>query len=224
MEQGAAFVAIDWSDTKHDILHTGLGETFYLSCATVAIVGEASCGASWPRCSTMSTIIFSDEDITTWRSWRFQHPDPRVQGRMEALSLRSQGVTHGAIRRLWGISKARCHRHLKAYVAGGVEQLKRIDHDRPQRERANHRTTLDASCQPPPPATVAEAAAKIAEVTGLVRKPTQVRQFLRALGRKPMNVGMLPAKADVDAQEAVQKTPGAQVTGSWGWPARRVFQ
>jgi transposase len=147
----------------------------------------------------------SEEDVTALRYWRFQHPDPRVQVRMEALYLRSPGVTNGEILRLWRISNASFPRDLKAYVAGGVEQLKRIDHDRPQRELANYRTTREAYLQQHPPATVAEAAAQIAEVTGMVRQPTQVRQFLRALGMKPMNVGMIPAKADVDAQEAFKK-------------------
>jgi transposase len=165
----------------------------------------------------------SEEDVTALRYWRFQHPDPRVQVRMEALYLRSPGVTNGEILRLWRISNASFPRDLKAYVAGGVEQLKRIDHDRPQRELANDRTTREAYLQQHPPATVAEAAAQIAEVTGMVRQPTQVRQFLRALGRKPRTVGMIPAKADVDAQEALKKKPGAKVTGSWRWPAPRVF-
>jgi hypothetical protein len=53
---------------------------------------------------------------------------------------------------------------------------------------------------------VVEAAATITELTGMARTPTQVRQFLNALGMKPRQVGMLPATADVDAQEAFQKT------------------
>jgi transposase len=171
----------------------------------------------------MIKIIFTEEDITALRSWRFQHPDPRVQVRMEALYLRSQGVANAEILRLCGVSKASFHRYLKTYVAGGVEQLKCIDHYRPRSELANHRTTLEAYFQEHPPATVAEAAAKIAELTGIGRKPTQVRQFLRALGMKPMKVGMIPAKADVEAQEVFKKKPGAKVTRSWGWPARRLF-
>jgi transposase len=171
----------------------------------------------------MLKLIFTEEDITALRYWRFQHPDPRVQGRMEALYLRSQGVANAEILRLCGISKASFHRYLKAYVAGGVERLKRIEHYRPHSELTHHRPTLEAYFQQHPPATVAEAAAKIAELTGIVRKPTQVRQYLRALGMKPMKVGMLPAKADVEAQEAFKKKPGAKLTGSWGWPARRIF-
>ena len=42
----------------------------------------------------MIKIVFSEADITALRYWRFQHPDPRVQVRMEALYLRSQGVAN----------------------------------------------------------------------------------------------------------------------------------
>jgi transposase len=171
----------------------------------------------------MIKLIFNEEDLTALRYWRFQHPDPRVQVRMEARYWRSQGVAKAEILRLCGISKANFHRYLKAYVAGGVEQLKRIEHYRPHSELTNHRPPLEAYFQQHPPATVAEAAAKIADLTGIVRKPTQVRQYLRAVGMKPMKVGMLLAKADVEAQEAFRKKPGAKVRGRWGWPARRLF-
>jgi transposase len=52
-----------------------------------------------------------------------------------------------------------------------------------------------------PPASVGEAAQRIEQVTGLKRGPTQVRQFLKAVGMKPRKVGQIPAKADVEAQE-----------------------
>jgi transposase len=165
---------------------------------------------------------WSAEDVTALRYGRFQHPDPRVHVRMEALYVRSQGVTKGEIRRLWRLSSASFPRDLKAYVAGGVEPRKRSDHDRPPRELAHDRTTREADLPQHPPATVAEAAAPIAAVTGMVCQPTHVRQWLRALGMKPRHVGMIPAKADVDAQEACKKKPGAKVTGSWRWPAPRV--
>lgn len=51
-----------------------------------------------------------------------------------------------------------------------------------------------------PPATVAEAAEKIFQLTGIRRKPTQVRRFLKHLGMKPRRVAALPAKVDVQAQ------------------------
>lgn len=149
----------------------------------------------------MIKIPFSEEEIEGLRYWRFHHPDPRVQVRMEALYLRSQGVANSDILRLCGISKASFHRYLQAYVRGGMEQLKQIDHYRPQSDLVKHRPTIEACFRQHPPATVAEAAAKIEALTGIARKPTQVRQFLQSLGMKPMKVGMIPAKADVEAQE-----------------------
>lgn len=154
----------------------------------------------------MIKINLSEADIEALRYWRFQHPDPRVQVRMEALYLRSQKVANGEILRLCGISKASFHRYLTAYVTGGIEQLKHFEPRRPRSALHPHRTTIEAEFQQRPPATVAEAAARIEALTGIVRKPTQVRQFLKALGMKPRKVGMIPAKADVDAQEAFKKT------------------
>ena len=154
----------------------------------------------------MIKISFGEADIEALRYWRFQHPDPRVQVRLEALYLRSQKVANGEILRLCGISKASLHRYLQAYVTGGIEQLKHFAPRRPRSALYHHRTTIEAAFQQRPPATVAEAAARIEALTGIVRKPTQVRQFLKALGMQPRKVGMIPAKADVEAQEAFKKT------------------
>jgi transposase len=115
-------------------------------------------------------------------------------------------VPHRDILRLCGISKASFHRYLTAYVTGGMEQLK---HRAPRPLRSalhRQRQPIEADCQQRPPATVAEAAARIEALTGMARKPTQVRQFLKALGLPPRTVGMIPAKADVEAQETYKKT------------------
>ena len=154
----------------------------------------------------MLKISFGEPDLEALRYWRFQHPDPRVQVRMEALYLRSQKVANGEILRLCGISKASFHRYLKAYVTGGIEPLQHFEPRRPRSALHHDRTTIEAEFQQRPPATVAEAAARIEALTGMVRKPTQVRQFLKALGMKPRKVGMIPAQANVDAQEAFKQT------------------
>jgi hypothetical protein len=65
----------------------------------------------------MIKIPFTEADIDALRSWRFHHPDPRVQVRMEALYLRSQQVSTRDIRPLCGLSKASFHRSLKPEFA-----------------------------------------------------------------------------------------------------------
>jgi transposase len=172
----------------------------------------------------MLKVPFSEADIKALRYWRFQHPDPRVQVRREALYLRSQGVANGESVRLCGISKASFHRYLAAYATGGIEGLKRIEQYRPQSELQGHRATLEAALPQHPPATVAAAAVRIKALTGIARPPTQVRQFLKSLGMKPLKVGMIPAKADVEAQERFKKKPGAALSRSPGGPPRRLFR
>jgi transposase len=154
----------------------------------------------------MLKITFSEADIATLQYWRFQHPDPRIQVRLEALYLRSQRIPTREIPRLCGISKASFHRYLKAYATGGIAQLTHLEPRQPRSALHPHRATIDAEFRQRPPATVAEAAARIEARTGIARKPTQVRQFLKALGMQPRKVGMMPAQADIEAQEAFQKT------------------
>jgi transposase len=94
------------------------------------------------------------------------------------------------------------YRYLREYRVGGIEALKEVPFHQQQSQLAAYRTSIEADARQRPPASVAEAAARIADLTGLRRGPTQVRQFLKALGMKPRKVGQIPAKADVTAQEA----------------------
>jgi transposase len=62
----------------------------------------------------MIKSTFTEAEIEALRYWRFHHPDPQVQVRLEALYVHSQGVANREIAQLWGISKASFHRSLKA--------------------------------------------------------------------------------------------------------------
>jgi transposase len=133
--------------------------------------------------------------------WRFHHPHPRVQLKMEALYLQSQGLAPEAICRLCAISKTTFYRYLHEYRAGGIAKLTEVPFHRRQSQLTAYRTSIEADLRQHPPASVAEAAARIADLTGLQRGPTQVRRFLKSLGMQPRKVGQIPAKADVTAQE-----------------------
>jgi transposase len=153
----------------------------------------------------MINITCRETDIEALRYWRFHPPDPRLQVRLEAIYWRRQRVANRDIPRRCGISTASFQRDLHADVSGGIEQLKHLEPHRPRRALHPHRATIEAEFRQQPPATVAEAAARIEALTGVARNPTQVRQFFNVLGRRPRRVGVLPAKADVAAQEACKK-------------------
>ena len=150
----------------------------------------------------MDKIEFSTTERQALQYWRFHHPHPRVQRKMEALYLQSQGLVPEDIWRLCAIAKTTFYRYLHEYREGGIDKLKEVPFHRRQSQLATYCTSIEADLRQRPPASVAEAAAQIAQLTGLERGPTQVRRFFKSLGMKPRKVGQIPAKADVTAQEA----------------------
>lgn len=149
----------------------------------------------------MDKVEFTTTEREALHYWRFHHPHPRVQRKMEALYLKSQGLAPADICRLCAISKTTLYRYLHTYHDGGIDTLKEVPFYRQQSQLAAYHTSIEADFRQRPPASVAEAAARIADLTGLERGPTQVRQFLKSLGMKPRKVGQIPAKVDVTAQE-----------------------
>jgi hypothetical protein len=99
----------------------------------------------------MLKITFSTADIEALRYWCFQHPDPRVQVRLGGPLLMQS--TDGQWRHPAAVRhfESEFHRYLKAYVTGGLEQLKQIDHYRPQSQLASYCSMLEASFQEHPP-------------------------------------------------------------------------
>jgi transposase len=124
-------------------------------------------------------LSFSQEDLQMLAQLRYEHPDPRVQQRMEVLWLISQGLTHGEAGRLAGVSRATVERYVAIYRRGGVAELRHFNWCKPVSALEQHRDTLEESFRKNPPHTVAEACARIKEETGLERRPTQVRAFLK---------------------------------------------
>jgi hypothetical protein len=95
------------------------------------------------RGTTMIQLTVGKADLEAWHYWHVQHPDPRIHVRMEALDVRSQGVAHADLLRVWGISNASFHRYLHACVTGGIEPLQHLE---PRRRSAlpHPRATLEA--------------------------------------------------------------------------------
>jgi transposase len=148
----------------------------------------------------MLTIDFAPQEIDALHFERFHHPHPRVQLRMEAVYLKSQGLAHQEICRLARISENTLRSYLRQYQDGGVERLKQTDWDGPASELAGHRQAIEEHFRKNPPRSTAQAAADIERITGIKRGLTQVRKFLKGMGLKFRKIGMIPAKADADVQ------------------------
>jgi transposase len=142
----------------------------------------------------MIRIEFSDEEIQQLNYERYHHPHPRVQKKMEVLYLRSQGLSHQEIRRLCQISKTTLVSYLRQYQQGGIEQLKQLNYKGKPSQLNEHVETLETYFKEHMPRTVTEAQAKIEEITGIKRSPTQIRAFLQRIGMRCRKVGYIPGK------------------------------
>ena len=159
----------------------------------------------------MLRIEFSDHDIEQLRYERYHHPHPRVQQKMEALLLKAQGLPHLVIANCVGVCENTLLAYFRTYQAGGIDALKQINFYRPSSMLEQHQTTLETYFRDHPPATIAEAAAAIERITGIVRKPTQVRAFLKKLGLKRLKTYAIPDKVDSAIQDTFKKTKLSRV-------------
>jgi hypothetical protein len=71
----------------------------------------------------MDKIEFPTTERDALHYWRFHHPHPWVQRKMEALYLKSHSLAPEDIARLCAISITTFYRSLHAYRTGGIETL-----------------------------------------------------------------------------------------------------
>jgi transposase len=127
----------------------------------------------------MIHIDFTEEAIDQLRQERYHHPHPRVQRKMEALLLKSQGLSHGDIGKIVGVCQDTLREYFSQYESGGIEALKVINFYQPTSELAKHQRTIEEEFRTNPPATVKEAAARIKELTDIQRSEHSVSKFLK---------------------------------------------
>lgn len=124
---------------------------------------------------------------------RESHVDPLVRQRMWALWLLHCGETREKTAEILRVSRATVQRYVAAYRTGGLAGLAR----RSVAAKASAWTPFDAALQAEfrarPAHSVAEAGARIKTLTGLERRPSQVRHHLRRLGLEYRRMRAIPA-------------------------------
>jgi transposase len=150
----------------------------------------------------MRRFEFTEEEKHTIARERYHHPDPRVQRRMEILWLKSQGERHERIAELAGVGRRTVQRVLDLFEAGRLEAVRRFDYKGKTNTLVPHQGLLETEFRERPPRTVAEACTRIEQLTGVVRRPTQVRLFLRdRLGLRWRKVAAVPVPPKQSVEE-----------------------
>ena len=151
-------------------------------------------------------LNFNEADLKELEYQRYHHPHPRVQRKMEALYLKAKGLPHHQISELVGICDNTLRAYFEQYQLGGVAALIQINFYRPTSQLQLHYESLEAYFLAHPPLSIPQAVAKIEELTGLKRSPTQVGIFLKKLGLKRLKTYSVPAKFDQQQQAYFKKT------------------
>jgi transposase len=165
------------------------------------------------------TYSFSEAVVEAIAHDRYQHPDPRVQERMEILWLKFKNESHDRIAELANVSRSTVQRTLRIYAAQGLDGIRSFGWKGQPSALTPHRATIEEEFRQHPPHTAHQAARRIEELTGVRRKPSRVRQFLKAdLGMRCLKVAPIPVppKKTVEEHAATQADflkdgPGTEV-------------
>lgn len=113
---------------------------------------------------------------------RSSHPNSHIRERMLVIWLLHNGLKRKQAAEIAKVSLITVQRTVQAYRDGGLDALRKWEPKGPVSDMAAYRDIIRTSLEQHPVRTVAEAAQRIKELTGLERKPTQVRKFLKYLG------------------------------------------
>jgi transposase len=151
------------------------------------------------------TYSFSAAVVETIACERYEHPDPRVQERMEILWLKSKGEAHERIAELANVSRSTVQRTLRIYAAQGLDGVRTFGWKGQPSALAPHRESIEAEFRQRPPQTVQEASVRIEALTGVRRKESRVRQFLKeTLGMRCLKVAAVPVPPKKTVEEHAQ--------------------
>lgn len=149
----------------------------------------------------MLQLNLSDAEIQRLNYERYYYPCPTVQKRIQAVYFKTMGMNNKKIGKLTGLNHEIVGDWIRAYLKGGFEALCRFNYGTNKSELENHSQSILSSFTERPPMTANEAKARIEELTGISRSPSQVRAFMNRHGLRYLQTGHIPAKADTPAQQ-----------------------
>jgi transposase len=143
----------------------------------------------------MLKLEMSESSLQELRKERYNHPHPRVMLKMEVVYLKGLGLKNDLVCRIAGVCENTMREYLRQYTEGGIARLKEVNFYRPNSALQAYSGTIEQYFTEHPPRSIGEAAAQIKEITGVARRETQVRKFLKSLNFRFRKVGSVPAKA-----------------------------
>jgi transposase len=154
----------------------------------------------------MVQAVYTPEQLRLLDEARFCQKTDAINRRVNAVYFRGLGRTQQEAARLANVSLNTLRKFVAAFEAGGLPAVVADAREGPPSALDGHVKTLRADFAAHPPRSVAQAADRIAQLTGVRLKETRVRNFMHDLGMAPRRLTPIPGKADPGVQTAFKKT------------------
>ena len=137
-------------------------------------------------------VRLTEEEQRIVERERREHPHEPTRRKLETLWLLDHGLTREKVAEIMGVGLATVKRYVKAYRDGGLDGLRYWGKKGQIGSLEAHRELLAESFREQPARSVAEAADRIEQLTGIRRGPTQTRLFLKKLGLRWQRMAAIP--------------------------------
>jgi transposase len=149
---------------------------------------------------------YSAEQLQMLDEARFCQKTDAINRRLNAVYFRGLGQTQAEAARLAHVSVNTLRKFVQAFESGGLAAVVADARQGPPSALDPHVETIKTDFAAHPPVSVAQAAQRIAQLTGVRRQATRVRTFLYQLGMAPRRLAPIPGKADPLRQAEFKKT------------------
>jgi len=137
---------------------------------------------------------------------RFCQKTDAINRRINAVYFHGLGQTQREGARLANVSPNTLRKFVAAFESGGLAAVTADARQGPPSALDEHVEAIKAEFTAQPPMSVAQAADRIAQLTGVRLKETRVRTFMHDLGMAPRRLAPVPGKADPLRQAEFKKT------------------
>jgi transposase len=154
----------------------------------------------------MNQARYSAPQLRTLDEARFSQKTDAINRRVNAVYFYGLGRSRAEAARLANVCCNTLRKFAGAFESGGLEAVTADARQGPPSALDPHVDAIKADLAAHPPASVAQAADRIASLTGVRLQATRVRTFMRGMGMAPRRLSPIPGKADPIRQADFKKT------------------
>jgi transposase len=149
---------------------------------------------------------YSAEQLRSLDEARFSQRTDAINRRVNAVYFYGLGLLQREATCLANVSPNTLRKFVAAFESGGLAAVVADAREGPPSAWDPHVPAIRAEFAARPPTSVAQAADRIAQLTGVRRQATRVRTFMHQLGMAPRRLSPIPGKADPLRQAEFKKT------------------